>query len=127
MTDLTVEELEGSYRLLCGAMLTHAARLMTEFAEDGRSTLKLKGAFPAGEGAASYTREVARQREVACQWVDGGGVVQFEDCCGEVGVDPTLARTKLGEFVRECNRNPVRSKRFVPNRHPTTKAWGQKP
>jgi hypothetical protein len=127
MTDRTVEELEGSYRLLCGAMLTHTARLMAEFAEDGRSTLTLKGAFQPGQGSPSYTKEVAHQREVARQWVEGGGVVQFADCCGEVGVDPDSARRKLGEFVRACDQNPERSKRFVTKRHPATLSWHNKP
>lgn len=31
MSERTVEELEGAYRLLCEAMLTHTARMLAQF------------------------------------------------------------------------------------------------
>jgi hypothetical protein len=113
VSERTVEELEGAYRLLCGAMLTHTARMLVEFREDGRSALSLPGAFKAGKKPVSYTKELARQREIARQWVNGGGLVKFSDCCEEIGVNPDQARKKLGWFVDQCRKNPVRSRKFV--------------
>lgn len=113
MTERSLEELEGSYRLLCGAMLAQTARLLTEYAVDGHSTLKLPIANKRGEQAVSYTREVATQRMTARKWVDGGGQVQFDECCNEVGVDPAKARDNLGRFVKKCNEQRNRYRRFM--------------
>jgi hypothetical protein len=125
--DLTVEELDGGYRMLCRAMLTHTARLMSEFGDDGRSSLALTSGNKRGEKMVSYTKEVARQREAAQQWVSGGGALGFDECCEEVGLRPTVARQRLGRFVEECNRQSDRSQRFASPRGAARIAKGYQP
>jgi hypothetical protein len=94
-------------------MLAQTARLLTEYAVDGHSTLKLPFANKRGKVAVSYTREVACQRMTARKWVDEGGQVQFDECCDEVGIDPQIARKNLGQFVKKCRAQRVRTRRFV--------------
>jgi hypothetical protein len=125
--DLTVEELDGGYRMLCRAMLAHTARLMSEFGEDGRSSLKLPSGNKRGEKMVSYTKEVARQKEAAQQWVAGGGAVRFDECCEELGFRPTVARKRLARFVDECNRQSDRSQRFSSPRGAARIARGYQP
>lgn len=111
-TGLTGEELEGAYRLLCGALLQHTARLLAEIGEDGRSVLALPGRASTGQDN-SYVREVARQRRVAEDWLDGGGSLPFEECCDEFGFNPEQARDSLSRFLSACQAGEGGAVRFV--------------
>lgn len=110
--DLTGDELEGSYRLLCCALLQQTARLLAEIGPDGRSVLTTR-ARRAREKDNSYLREVARQRQAAEGWLDGGGSLSFEECCDELGFRPEQARNALSRFLSACQTAEGRGGRCV--------------
>ncbi len=109
---MTGEEVEGAYRLLCGALLQHTARLLSEVGEDGRSVANPRKG-DAADGDHSYFREVARQRRVAEAWLDGGGEVPFSECCEEVGIQPEHARESLSRFLSACQTADQGKGRFA--------------
>ena len=97
---LTPEELEGGYHGLCAAVMAHTANLLGGFRPDGSSRRNHRLAGRPSRGKRKYFREeVAAQRFTAKQWVRGGGVLSFTECCEELGYSPAPARQKLLEIV----------------------------
>lgn len=109
---MTGEEIEGAYRLLCGSMLQHTARLLSEVGKDGRSVLNTHE-LRRSVADNSYVREVARQRAVAEMWLEGGGLLPFEECCEELGLRPSQARESLSRFLSACETADPGSGRYA--------------
>lgn len=97
---LTARELEGGYHVLCAAILAHTASLLGGFHPDGSSRRDhpLAGR-PTSRKRKYFREEVAAQRFTAKQWVRGGGVLSFDECCDELGYSPEPARQKLLEIA----------------------------
>ena len=94
--NLSARELEGGYHVLCAAVLAHTANLLGGFHPDGSSRRNHRLAGRPSRGKRKYFREeVAAQRFTAKQWVRGGGVLSFTECCEELGYSPAPARHTL--------------------------------
>jgi hypothetical protein len=71
----TAEELAGAYRAICGMMLVHTAM-------STRRTVACS--------------EDARQKKAARQWIRGGGVLPYAECCEALG----LCQRRAAECIR---------------------------
>ena len=98
--ELTATEIEGGYHVLCAAVLAHTANLLGGFDPDGSSRRNHRLAGRPSRAKRKYFREeVAAQRFTAKQWVRGGGVLSFDECCEELGYSPAPARQKMLEIA----------------------------
>jgi hypothetical protein len=85
LNNLTAEEIEGGYRRLCGSLLVSTAYALAE---------KPRAQCP-GRKLRPFLREVQRQREIARDWLEGGGAITFDECCAAVEVAPDRMRADL--------------------------------
>jgi hypothetical protein len=93
-------------------MLQHTARLLSEVGKDGRSVLNTHE-LRRSVADNSYVREVARQRAAAEMWLEGGGLLPFEECCEELGLQPSQARESLSRFLSACETADPGSGRYA--------------
>lgn len=89
LNNLTAEEIEGGYRRLCGSLLVSTAYALAE---------RPRAQCP-GREMRPFIKEVQRQREVARDWLDGGGTLTFDECCLALDVEPDRMRADL---LRHC-------------------------
>ena len=77
-------------------ILKAAADDLGGFHPDGSSRRNHRLAGRPSRAKRKYFREeVAAQRFTAKQWVRGGGVLSFDECCDELGYSPAPARHTL--------------------------------
>ena len=90
--DTQPEVVSGAWHLLCvGVMFQAVHRLASENCLVNTATYR--GALKVGGG---YCKERVHQKAEAREWLKGGvGLITYEDCCEEMGVDPARAREKI--------------------------------
>jgi hypothetical protein len=82
------------------AILKAAADDLSGFHPDGSSRRNHRLAGRPSRAKRKYFREeVAAQRFTAKQWVRGGGVLSFTECCEELGYSSPPARQKMLEIA----------------------------
>lgn len=92
--------MRGGWHMLCVGVMSQAVhRLASE------SNLFNSKHIKAGERGGGYCKEGVHQRTQAKEWLGGGvGMITFEDCCDELGVDPARARKKILAWCQSKKR-----------------------
>lgn len=90
--DTQPEVINGAWHLLCVGVMSQAVhRLAAETnlfnSRHDNNHIEIGGGF---------CKEMVHQKAQAREWLKGGvGLVTYEDCCEELGVDPARAREKI--------------------------------
>ena len=98
------EVLKGAWHQLCaGVMLQAVQRLASENCLV--NTNNYRGGLKVGGG---FCKERVHQKAEAREWIKGGvGLITYEDCCREMGVDPARAREKIMAWCRSKKRTKL--------------------
>ena len=107
--DTQPEVVSGAWHLLCVGVMSQAVhRLAAE--TNLFNSKKDNDHIHIGGG---FCKEIVHQKTKAREWMKGGvGLVTFEDCCEEMGVDPVRARDKIAAWCRSRKRHRVPSPEF---------------
>jgi hypothetical protein len=98
--DTQPEVVSGAWHLLCVGVMSQAVHRLA--AENNLFNNKHYSNRIDGGGAC---KERNHQKVQAREWLKGGvGLVTYEDCCEEMGVDPARAREKIMAWCRTRKR-----------------------